>query len=553
MRNPNPSNEPPTTPLRSSSEQGSLTYRALVANLRHELRTPINAILGYSEMLIEDAHNQGDTLEAFHTDLQNVHTAGEQLLEIVNSVLDASKIESGQLNYDPEVLGATLRHRLRAPIDAIMGYTEMLFEDAPSAGSSGILLDVQKIHEAVNRFLALINDIASFSRAQLGESPADYRVVGQAALLDDVITTIKSLERQQAELVQTSQGGALLIVDDNEVNRDVLSRSLQRQGHTTAMAENGIQALQMLHSQKFDLVLLDIMMPEMNGYQVLQEIKSTSSLRDLPVIMISALDELDSVVRCIEMGAEEFLPKPFNPVILRARIGACLEKKRLRDREKAYLEQLRIEREKSERLLLNILPKAIADRLKETTRTIAENYEAVTVLFADLVEFTEFSRGISPETLVSLLNDIFSSFDQLADQHHLEKIKTIGDCYMVVGGLPTPRPDHTLAITNMALDMINALERFNAEHGTALTVRVGIHTGPVVAGIIGTRKFIYDLWGDTVNVASRMEAHGIAGRIQVTPEVFTALQDHFTFEERGIIPLKGKLEMMTYLLTGRKQ
>jgi class 3 adenylate cyclase len=220
------------------------------------------------------------------------------------------------------------------------------------------------------------------------------------------------------------------------------------------------------------------------------------------VIIISALDEMDAVVRSIEMGAEDYLPKPFNPILLRARIDASLEKKRLRDQEQRYLEQIKFEREKSERLLLNVLPEAIATRLKEGESVIAERYDEVTVLFADIVGFTEYSAHTAPEKLVYLLNEIFSSFDHLADRHGLEKIKTIGDAYMVVGGVPTPRHDHCTAIAEMALDMQKELAGFRADSTAPLEIRIGISTGPVIAGIIGTRKFIYDLWGDTVNTAS---------------------------------------------------
>jgi len=159
----------------------------------------------------------------------------------------------------------------------------------------------------------------------------------------------------------TEKGGYILVVDDNRLNRLKLAHSLERQGYTVATAEDGQQALDMIRAQSFDLVLLDIVMPEMDGYQVLERVKGDSTLRDIPIIVISAIGEMDSVVRCIEMGAEEYLPKPFNPVLLEARIGACLEKKRLRDQEQAYLWQLQLEQERSERLLLNILPKPIAD------------------------------------------------------------------------------------------------------------------------------------------------------------------------------------------------
>lgn len=345
--------------------------------------------------------------------------------------------------------------------------------------------------------------------------------------------------------------GHILVVDDNRVNRLKLSYGLQQQGYTVALAENGRQALEILEAQTFDLMLLDIIMPEMDGYQVLEHMRRTETLRDIPVIVISALDEMQSVVRCIEMGAEDYLSKPFDSVLLRARIGACLEKKRLRDQEQAYLKQLQIEQDRSERLLLNILPKPIAERLKRTEGTIADSFPEVTVLFADIVNFTRFSARMSPSQLLALLNEIFTVLDQLAERHNLEKIKTIGDAYMVVGGLPTPRLDHAEAIAEMALDIQTAIAQFKLENDEPLRMRIGIHTGPVVAGVIGTRKFSYDLWGDTVNVASRMESQGVNGGIQVTETIYERLRDKYLFEERGMIQVKGKGEMMTYLLVGK--
>ncbi|MBF2028804.1 MAG: response regulator [Oscillatoriales cyanobacterium C42_A2020_001] len=345
--------------------------------------------------------------------------------------------------------------------------------------------------------------------------------------------------------------GSLLVVDDVEANRDLLTRRLQRQGYEVAVAINGRAALEMIKQQPFDLVLCDIMMPEMDGYQVLEHLKADPGLRHIPVIMISALDDMESVVRCIELGAEDYLFKPFNPTLLKARIGACLEKKRLRDQEQAYLKQIQIEQEKSERLLLSILPKPVAEQLKQDQQTIAESFTAATVLFADIVDFTKLASARSPIETVSLLNEIFSTFDHLAEKHELEKIKTIGDAYMVVGGIPTPRADHAEAGADMALDMQDAIAKFNQQTGESIAMRIGISTGPVVAGVIGTKKFIYDLWGDTVNTASRMESQGISGHIQVTESTYACLKQTFQFEPRGAIDIKGKGEMVTYLLKGR--
>ena len=216
-------------------------------------------------------------------------------------------------------------------------------------------------------------------------------------------------------------------------------------------------------------------------------------------------------------------------------------------------QQLEAEQTKSDQLLLNVLPAAIVQRLKRNEKNIAESFGEVTVMFADIVGFTELSSRISATAVVSVLNDIFSAFDHLADRHGLEKIKTIGDAYMVVGGLPTPREDHAEAIANMAIDMLHEVRLLSLEHSEPFSIRIGISSGPVVAGVIGLKKFIYDLWGDTVNIASRMESHGITGCIQVTTETYEILKDKYTFQKRGAIQVKGKGYMVTYLLTGKKE
>jgi class 3 adenylate cyclase len=214
---------------------------------------------------------------------------------------------------------------------------------------------------------------------------------------------------------------------------------------------------------------------------------------------------------------------------------------------------LALEEEKSERLLLNMVPASIAARLKQTQGVIADAFAEVTVLFADLVDFTPRSQQLAPEQVVQVLNELFSAFDRLAQRHGLEKIKTIGDAYMVAGGLPDPRPDHAQAAAEMALAMREEVARRRDPSGQPLHVRIGIDTGPVVAGVIGTSKFSYDLWGDTVNTASRMESDGVAGHIQVTARTFQCLRDGYRFQRRGPIPVKGKGEMVTYFLLGRNQ
>ena len=215
------------------------------------------------------------------------------------------------------------------------------------------------------------------------------------------------------------------------------------------------------------------------------------------------------------------------------------------------LAALRVEQEKAENLLLNVLPQSIAERLKVETRTIADHFGSASILFADVVDFTPLSERLAPAEIVVLLDDLFSHFDALAERHGLEKIKTIGDCYMVAAGVPSPRPDHARALALMALDMQAAMRSVDEVGHLGLDLRVGINSGPVVAGVIGRKRFLYDLWGDAVNTASRMESQGVPGHIQVGPSTYERLRDSYLFEERQRLQVKGKGEMVTYLLLGR--
>ena len=318
-----------------AQREADLSRRAFLANLRHELRTPINGIIGYSEMLLEDADTKG--YKEFIPDLQKVLKGGRELLALVNDVLDPAKSDTAETDHDIDAYGARLRYALRTPLNTVVGFTEMLLEKVEEKDDGEFISDLQKIDSSAHRFLSLINDVVNFSRVQAGERP-DGEASETLSLVKDAVKTLRPMEDDSA--LHISGGGDLLIVDDNEISRDLLTRHLRRQGHDVTAAENGRQALEMIETHPFDLVLLDIMMPEMDGYQVLQHLKEHETWRDIPVIIISALEELDSVVRCVEMGAEDYLFKPLNPVLLRARIGACLEKRRLRDRAQKQQERL---------------------------------------------------------------------------------------------------------------------------------------------------------------------------------------------------------------------
>jgi PAS domain S-box-containing protein len=496
-------------------------------------------------------------------------------------------------------------------------------------------------------------------------------------------------------------GKRILLADDSPLVLAMLTNLLESRGYQVVTAKDGIEATQRAYSEGADLIVLDIFMPRMNGYQVCRLLKNDPVIADVPVIILTGSEESGSaefwslqtganaflvkgcdreeLVRAVErllaarppdapdrasvaLGPEEILsrvsdlmdrelyqttvqrielqtilrnlqdgvltldleqrissanqalchmlgadeqellgqacakalgsagkvagclferalageegiaqdaelesrfgerlPVAVSAVLLRDFLGktvggVCMVQDitRRKEIERLYAD-LAVERQRSEQLLLNILPASIAERLKRHQTTIADSFAEVTVLFADIVNFTPLSAQQSPTDLVRLLGGIFSAFDDLAQKHGLEKIKTIGDAYMVVGGLPEPRADHAEAVAEMALDMLQEIGRFRGPDGQSCNLRIGINTGPVVAGVIGTRKFSYDLWGDTVNVASRMESQGVVGAIQVTPATYKRLENRYRFEAREPFQVKGRGQMVCYLLTGRKE
>jgi adenylate cyclase len=329
----------------------------------------------------------------------------------------------------------------------------------------------------------------------------------------------------------------ILIVEDAPTNIETLVATLKEKGYQISVATNGKQALDVLNRVRPDLILLDVVMPEMDGFETCRRLKASEQWRQIPVIFLTAKTETADIVQGFELGAVDYVGKPFNAHELLARVHTHLMIDRLH--------------RENERLLLNILPAPVAGRLKSGEDCIADHFAEVSVLFADIVGFTALSGVMSPQPLVEMLNDLFTRFDNLAQRHHVEKIKTIGDCYMAVCGVPERRTDHAAALADMALDVLAVVREFNERRGSALRVRIGLNTGPVIAGVIGRSKFIYDLWGDTVNTASRMESSGLPDRIQVTAATRHALLPLFNFEERGEVEIKGKGRLQTWFLLGR--
>lgn len=352
-------------------------------------------------------------------------------------------------------------------------------------------------------------------------------------------TEVLEMEKPAIRTVQSA--GFVLVVDDEEHNRTLLRDPLEARGYEVEEAENGLQALRSIAARPPDAILLDLMMPKMDGFEVCRRLRKDAQTAHLPILMITALSERGDRLLGIQVGANDFLNKPIDLQEVILRVGNAVHAKRLFD-------QLQAEREKSERLLLNILPKPIAERMKQGETNIADSHSDVTVLVADLVGFTALSAHVDPEQVVGLLNEMFSSFDELVERHGLEKIKTIGDAYMVAGGLTVSRPDHCEAVVELALALREAVERVNRDYNTSIRIRIGISTGPIVAGVIGRKRFAYDLWGVTVNVACRLESVGEAGDIQVAESTCERLKEKYTFARMPSINNKGHGELVAYRL-----
>ena len=329
--------------------------------------------------------------------------------------------------------------------------------------------------------------------------------------------------------------GRILIADDNRVNQLLLARGLQKQGHSVAFAENGRAALDLLGREQFDLVLLDVLMPELDGFGVLDELKADPHLRDVPVVMTSALDELDSVVKCVEMGAEDYLTKPVNPVLLNARINASLEKKRLRDQQRA--------------LISKFAAKEVADDLLTSGFSLGGKHAEASALFCDIRSFTSIAEAIDPADTIELLNDYYTlMMDAIGGEGGIVS-QLIGDGLMAIFGAPVPRPDHRERAVLAACQMIELIQLFNEEQAVRekvqIQIGIGIASGTVIAGYTGSeQRATYTCVGDTVNIAARLESQTkeLHRPILIDENTRAGLDDRIAIEPQGAVRLKGKAQ-----------
>jgi adenylate cyclase len=349
----------------------------------------------------------------------------------------------------------------------------------------------------------------------------------------------------------------ILIVDDKETNVRLLEVILRSAGYVGVTSTLDPYAVCELHAKNcYDLIVLDLQMPGIDGFQVMEGLKQIEKGGYLPVLVITALP--DHKLRALRAGAKDFISKPFDAAEVLTRVHNMLEVRllnvairRKNDELKTLFEQMVAERKVSERLALHVPPDSIVARLQARPDVTPESFANVTVLIADIIGFTDLAPAVGPERLASLLDEIFTSFDYLVRERGLRKIKTLGNSYMAACGIPTSSTDCAMQSAHLALDMVIALDRFNERTDHSLQVRIGIATGAVVASVIGKRMYVYDLWGDAVNTASRMESHGVAGRVQLSESTRRLLDAPFVLEKRGVLETDGTGGVMSWFVTGR--
>jgi class 3 adenylate cyclase/CheY-like chemotaxis protein len=536
-----------------------VNWHDLLRGLRHELRTPINHIVGYSELLLEVAEERDHA--ALLADLAKIRAAGAELGALVNESLDAARLQTSL----PDTV--SLSRELRTLLNTIVGYSELLEEEAEEGGYVDLLPDLQRISTAgrslLNRVDALLNLADDLAHDQLADGtspslPALAAVVAPAPRPAETAPAPAQLDRTAIPAAK------LLVVDDDEANRDMLSRRLERLGYEVAVAEDGRAALRQIAEAPFDLILLDIVMPELDGYEVLLRLKSDEALRHVPVIVLSASDELDSAVRCIQLGAEDYLPKPIDAVLLRARIGACLEKKRLHDQEQQHLATIQgmaaeladwnrtLEQRVAEQTaqlervgrLKRFLPSRLAEQIVSTgDESLLESHRRqVAIVFCDLRDFTPFSMEAEPEEVMEVLAEYHMAMGELIARYDGTVEHFAGDGLMVLFNDPFPCPDPELRAVRMAVEMRDRmadLSRAWRRRRHELGFGVGISFGWATLGRIGFEgRFHYAAIGNVVNLAARLCGEAKDGQIlasRLGPEV----EEIAEVASVGALTLKG--------------
>jgi adenylate cyclase len=498
-------NEPAPIPV-----DQDLEHRAWLAYIVQELHGPAEQVLTGATALKEKCGDTSD--EHTTTTTSRIMERANELVRLLNQWALPQAAPWDAKDWK------THRHDLRSLVSYVISASEDLAEGDPSCSMQPALDELQ---QAARHLLSLISTVVQF--------PSESKTEGDLArAIRESLSTLPAAVAHAAKSADRTAPAHILLIDDNQYNRDLVANMLEAQGHTVEALASGREAMTRMDAiglPPIDVIVCDLLMPGVTGFDFLRWLKSHPSHWPIPIMMVSALGDEDGVLACIIAGAEDYLTRPVRKELLRARLAGCLEKKRLRDREQAY--QVRIDR-----LVRAIFPPAAVEEWQASGTIKARRYEKVGVLFTDISGFTAWCEGRrnEPEAVVEMLQSLIVRFEKKAIEHGVQKIKTIGDAFMAVAGLDGNDANPALALLNCGKDLI----REAANHPAGWGVRVGVHVGPVVSGVLGQTQFSFDVWGHTVNAAARMESNGVVGKITLSPEAYADVQEHVQAETREI-------------------
>jgi CheY-like chemotaxis protein/class 3 adenylate cyclase len=486
------------------------------SNFRHDLRSNFSVLIGLGEVLRDDLTGSGNNsaAQALETALEEARLLLDKTISMINHCPIASvevfksEVKSG--------LGAATLNNLRS-------INRKLRKIESTAGKQELLTDMI---EAVRQLTRVCN-------APFKDSLAMNTKASQSKRIDE---QEKPADRSR---------GHVMVIDDEKHNLYLIKTFLNRLNLSVATYSDAKTALDELNTAAADLILLDLHMPEMNGLEFLRTVKARPEFAEIPVLVITASDDAEELAECIEAGAVDSLPKPFQSAFLKARILTSIELQATKKREKAIAEELQIQKNRIEELLEAILPHDVIEELRSTGVVQPRRHESVCVLFCDIVNFTQSCDVQNPEKILMDLQSLFSEFEAICDLHGLQKIKTIGDSLMAAAGLTQTDENIELLAVRAGLDMIACSEK----HSSGWKVRVGIHSGPVISGLLGTKQFLFDIWGDTVNTAARIESACPPQLLSASKTTFEKLGSHVQGYSLGHVALKGKGQHEVYVIT----
>jgi adenylate cyclase len=497
--------------------------RAALGHIRHELRTPVNGIIGYAEMLLEDAQDP-----AIEEDLKRIRAAGGVLLARIEEVLGGDVLRPDDATPALEAFAARVNAELRTPVSTVKGYAEMLIETCREQARDDLVPDLERILAAARKLLETSSGIVDLATG----AAADSVIADTAAMTRQVLAGIRPVEPGS---LSVEGEGTVLVVDDNAMNRDLLLRQLARNGYIVDAAVDGIEALERLAGRAYDVVLLDVLMPRLNGIETLRRIRADERLQDLPVLMLSSLDEVDSAIRCIEMGAEEYLPKPIQPTLLAARIAANVALRRMRARERAYADHLASSRDAVERLMRAAFPASVATRVLRGEGSILDTAAAATVVACVL---HRQARTAMPQEYVPALARLAASIEEACAQYGAGASVARAHGATILLGFPEADADHAGTAAALALHLLQAVPE----------CAIGMHSGAVVGGVVGSARPHYGIWGDTVETAEALAHAAAAGSAVASPTAHSMLRERYSFRSGAVTEVPGHGHMRSFLL-----